>query len=389
MNNEDNKSLHEMKLSYKILWGVLVSLILTGCSVDESGQDNPVADNNGTNSSVEIKLTLGQVEMVQASIMRSSIESDDNSNFVIDGTNGNYLGVFCLAYDWRNGETSDVDWISSDMSRPMQNVQATVKKEYSGKMIDDGNGGKKAEVVSNIQWNNSYYYPMGGCYKFRFYGYYPRVGDEQVTIGSNTVTANLTLTGHDDVVYGSTRTSESGDAYCAEYFYDNNGTLPSLKLNHALARICFRAYGNATYSAASRIQVTEIKLHNMPTDYILTLADRDNIVNEGKMTRNGNNMVDVVLNDEEGSNGLTRTYTIKGTHTSSNPLRIGHEILVPEDAAYYITVTMKKGNGNDCSPTGYWKLEPEGGFKAGKTYWVDLIISNNPEEASGGVLTID
>ena len=175
-----------------------------------------------------------------------------------------------------------------------------------------------------------------------------------------------------------------------DYSLYNPGCDCCKNIKHLITLIVFRAISKGQIKYLDKIKIgTTDKISIETTDYILTLADRDNIVNEGKMTCNGDNMVDVVLNDEEGSNGLTRTYTIKGTHTSSNPLRIGHEILVPEDAAYYITVTMKKGNGNDCSPTGYWKLEPEGGFKAGKTYWVDLIISNNPEEASGGVLTID
>lgn len=331
---------------------------------------------------VEIRLSLNET-----TTMRAAIESDDNNNFTIDGHDGNYLGISCFAYGWRNGETSAIDWTSSAISVPMNNVAATVKKEYSGKMLTDNQNNKIPEVVSNILWTGSYYYPLGGWYKYRFYGYHPRVTDSQTTMTADTWTADLTLTGYDDVVYGSTRNGESGEAYCAAYFYANSGTTPSLSMKHALSCLRFRVYAGESYvgnTSATQISVTGITVYQVPTDYRLTIADINHPTNEGKMTRIGTGTTDVTLCDGYAPTGLGANYILRPEHTHNNPLVIGNEVMVPTDeTAYYISVTLKNGKGEDCSPQGYWKLEPSGGFQPGLTYWVEMKISSNPEEATG------
>jgi len=368
-----------MKLKLYIQLIATLGLFLMGCSEEDRDHTLPLEERT-----VEIKLSLGG-----AMPMRAAIESDVNSNFVIDGADGNYLGVFCLAYDKRTPEVSSIDWTSSAMNAPMINVAASVKREYSGKMTTDSEGNRIAEVVSNILWNGSYYYPQGGWYKYRFYGYYPRVEENSVNMTENTLSADMTLTGYDDVVYGSTRSGESGEAFCAAYFYEHSGETPSLVLNHALARLRFRAYAGETYTgstSASQIRVTGVTVHQVPTDYRLTIADIENPSNEGKMTRIGTGMTDVNLCDGLSNSGLGANYYLRTDHTQSNPLVIGNEVMVPTDeTAYYISVTLINGKGEDCSPQGYWKIAPVGGFLPGLTYWVEMKISNNPGEATGEV----
>lgn len=368
-----------MKLKLNILLIAALGLFLVGCSEEEIVKSLPSEER-----AVEIQLSLGK-----AASMRAAIESDDNSNFIIDGVDGNYLSVFCLAYGKRNPNVSSIDWTSSSINVPMYNIAATVKKEYSGKMITDSENNRIAEVVSNILWAGSYYYPLGGWFKYRFYSYYPRVDENRVTITENTLSADLTLTGYDDVVYGSTRSGESGEAFCAAYFYEHSGETPSLVLNHALARVRFKAYAGESYTGnttASQIRVTGITVYQVPTDYRLTIADLETPSNEGRLTRIGAGVTDVELCDGLSTSGLGANYYVRTEHTRSNPLVIGNEVLVPTDeTAYYIKVKLQNGRGEDCSPQGYWRIAPDGGFHPGHTYWVEMKISNNPGEATGEV----
>jgi len=366
-----------MKLKLNIWLTALLGLLLTACSEEERDRSLAVEER-----AVEIQLGLGDASM------RAAIESDANSNFVIDGSDGNYLGVFCLAYDKRSSDVPAIDWTASAMTAPMSNVQTTSYKDYSGKYSDDGQGGRVFEVVSKLKWTGTYLYPMGGWYKYGFYGYYPRVDDAQVTLSSNTLTADLTLTGYDDVVCGNSHSMESGDAFCAAYFLTNSGTTPLLTLNHALARLRFRAIAKNDYTGstqATQIRVAGVTVHQMPTDYRLTIADKENTANEGTLTRIGTGTADVALRDMYSDTGLGANYILRNTHTSSNPLVIGDEVMIPTDeSAYYISVTLQNGRGEDCSPQGYWRVQaPAGGFQPGVTYWVEMKISSNPSAAEG------
>ena len=362
-----------MKFRCHILITMLATAIFTGCSVDDEPLYESLA---GENSNVEISLLLASDNMGSEQSMRSAVESDGNLNFSINDENGG-LGIYCLSSSKLTAKTSipEMDWTVSTNNVCMNNVSAIARVRNFGQ----GN-------VTSIEWNDKYYYPMGGWYKYRLYGYYPRVGNPTIT--AEEVTADYELDGTQDVIWGRTSSAD----YCATYFTSHLGETPHLGLQHCLTCLKFRAVAGASNgdeTVESRgIRVTEIRVMNVAVHQTLTIANRMSPNSEGSLTAiEGAAKGSVFLKDDViGSSYLNGSYAIKLSHTNSSPMQIGNELMLPPSDFYYIKVTMSDKFGNDCSPQGYFRIAPSGsGFEAGKRYWIQMRISAQPENASGGI----
>lgn len=325
-----------MKLKLNILSAVLLGMFLAGCS-DEEGVTPLTSDDRA----VEIRLSLAET-----AAMRAAIENDDN--FTIDGSDGS-LGVFCLSATKNEQITGavipEIDWTVSNSAVSKNNVCMN----NVAAMVRDG----------EISWNGRYYYPMGGWYSYRFYGYYPRMASPVAT--GRALTVDYVLDGSQDVIWGRT----SYDGYCAAYFASASTDIPQLALKHCLTRLKFKAV--LTDEAAARgIQVTNIRIVNVPTHQTLTIADRANPEREGKLTPTDNTKSVISLSSADMAKG----------------------VMLPPASDYYIGVTMSDGAGNDCSPKGYFQLAPAGGFEAGKIYLIQMYVSEAPQNIEGSNIDI-
>ena len=326
-----------MKLKLNILSAVLLGMFLAGCS-DEEGVMPLTSDDRA----VEIRLSLAET-----AAMRAAIDSDADSNFTIEGSDGS-LGIFCLsAQELMAGATiPEIDWTVSNSAVSKNNV---CMNNVAAKALD-----------GKISWNGRYYYPMGGWYGYRFYGYYPRMASPVATKGALTV--DYVLDGSQDVIWGRT----SYDGYCAAYFASSYNDIPQLALEHCLTRLKFEAVLN-TDAVKRDIRVTNIRIVNVPTHQTLTIADRANPGREGK---------------------LTPTDNTKSVISLSSLDKMNEGVMLPPASDYYIGVTMIDGEGKNCSPKGYFQLAPAGGFEAGKIYSIQMRISGAPEDIQGSDIDI-
>lgn len=361
-----------MKFKLYIFAAMLAAVTFIGCSIDEESPNEPLVSEN---SDVEICLGLASNLVDSEQSMRAMVESDGKLNFSLNGEDGG-LGIFCLSSSKLTSKTSipEIDWTVSTNNVCMDNVFATAQPKNLGHGL-----------VTQIQWEDHYYYPMGSWYTYRFYGYYPRVATPTVT--AETVTVDYELDGTQDVIWGRTI---SGD-YSATYFVNRPDEIPQLGLKHCLTCLKFRAVagdnnGEATVESRG-IRVTGISVVNVPVHQTLTIADRQNLINEGTLKPADGAKGTVYLRDDIGGNGyLNGSYAIKSTHTNANPLVIGNELMLPPSDHYYIQVTMSDKFGVDCSPKGYYKIAlSNGSFETGKIYWIQMRISAQPENAQGGI----
>lgn len=367
-----------MKFRLFLFITTLATAIFASCSADGDSLPELVVSEN---SDVEISLGLTTDNMDSGSSMRSAVESDENLNFSLNENNGG-LGIYCLSTSKLTAKASipEIDWTVSANNVCMNNVYATAQPKNFGQGL-----------VTQIQWDNHYYYPQGGWYKYRLYGYSPRVATPVITAG--TITVDFELDGTQDVIWGRTSSAD----YCASYFTTHVGETPALGLQHCLACLKFRAIAgdnNGDITVESRgIRVTGISVMNVPVHQTLTIANRLNPEEEGMLVpKEGTANASVYLRDDISGSGsyLNGLYKIKTTHTDSNPLVIGDEMMLPPSSHYYIKVTMCDKLGNDCSPQGYFRIAPTGSsFEAGKIYWIQMRISAKPEDAPGGIEIIN
>jgi len=360
-----------MKFRLSIVINLLAAVILTGCSAD----DEPLYESQVVeNSAVEISLGLASTPVGSEESMRAMVVNDNPNLFSLNENHGG-LGIFCLATSRLSAKASipNIDWTVSDNNVCMDNVSAIAKVRNFGQ----GN-------VTSIEWENHYYYPMGGWYKYSFYGYSPHVTSPE--IASDKVTVDYVLDGTQDVIWGSTGDTE----YYATYFTAHLGETPSLRMQHLLTGLRFRAIAGDDKEGVTvdsrGIRVTCIEIANVPVHQTLTLADRTNPENIGTLVAKENATKEAVYlrDDIAGSGYLNGSYLIKSTAASA--LEIGNGVMLPPSDHYYIKVTMRDKLGNDCSPQGYFRIAPTSGtFEPGKYYWIQMRISAKPENTDGGI----
>jgi uncharacterized protein (TIGR02145 family) len=131
----------------------------------------------------------------------------------------------------------------------------------------------------------SCYYPLQSWYNYYFYTYYPRVDDNKIHVSSNNVvTADYTLDGSQDIITAKAiPASNPNSGYCAKYFRDDSeAPKPQLALKHQLAQLRF--YVCSDKKPRGTFLVEKITLLDVPIDWSLTIADKSNTENTGKLT---------------------------------------------------------------------------------------------------------
>ena len=425
--------------------GLTTVSLMCSCSSDniltQGGIEAEVMDTTNvvvSSSDQEIKLSSGN----GSNSMRTIIESGENDIFSTTDLDGN-MGIFCLAYKQQSAKAPDLNWAHANSNTRKYNVW--LNNVEANARIDEVEIEGVPTQVSNICWsesgvidnNRKYYYPMGGWFQYNFYGYYPKVADNKVTVSSNSVTAELTLDGTQDVLWGKTTITdaqESDYAYSARYFFTNDGEhadeIPVLGMQHALTRLRFKVIEGARFGSETvetqEIKILDVCVVDVPPRNNLVIAQRGSGGQEGVVsaaTTGTNTPVDFYLhdaNDGEGvpyvspSKGSMTSYLVPGTSDryrllegmgdnlpplylgvkyedgnmvidgTGNP--VGDGILLPpkgpysSSGTYSIRLTLTDNTGEIFEHEEPIALEmPENGFEAGKAYWVEIKVNARKE----------
>ena len=364
----------------KILLSLATLVLATACSNDdETTVKSPTVVGN---SDVEIKLSMGS-----STGTRASVESDANGMFDLDN-----LGIFMLgtAVQTTNPDEQTIDW------RPAVNPYAIWMNNVEASAVKNGESTR-----TDILWadGETRWYPVGNWYSYRFYGYYPRVEDSQVSLTSSKCVVTYTgLDGTKDIIWGRSLGADLDDAkekyrYSARYFRqagygDYN---PELSLNHKMLRLQFAIQGigdeNAEagheFDAANTMFIDTIIVTQVPTTARLTVADLNNQeTGDGVITYDWiYDLQDLgVLGENDG------TFVKKQIH-DDDIIEVGQPILLPvldsdATAAGYTKYKIKVRLRNDVGvlfdhekPLDLNIADGGSGFEAGKSYRVVLKIA--------------
>ena len=345
----------------------------TACSVSE---DDPWQPTETDKDRVEIKLSAG------GSMTRASVESDVNGLFEADG-----LGIFMLATDVQdihNG-APDITWTSNDVAVPLINIEANAQK-------DD------VHHCTNIEWADGgpdhYYYPFINWYRYRFFGYYPRVDDSQVQLTSTRCTVTYELDGETDVIWGQSKLGSDDsenpnyDAfneyrYSASYFRQPGCSekYPELTFSHELMRMKFSIMG-ADASSANIYRVERIIIMDVPQTAVLVVADLDDNSQNGSIACDwDNNLTDLDVS-------LTMDTQVEGTtekNVSAEPLLLP----VPDPSHHYTARVVLRNIYTSEERSKDITITPSSSYEKGKSYSVKLRISGPGESPARTVIAWD
>lgn len=357
-----------MKNKFKFL-GLCAVVLLASCSSDDDANRFDGSEVNIGNSDVEILLSSG-------ARTRGSVESDESGAFEVDG-----IGVFCLAKGnlGINEYELPINW-SRDVSNDHWSIWMDNVK--SDAVIEGGS--------TSIHWADPeavYMYPTGNWHSYDFYAYYPY--QEDVNIAGEVLSADIILDGTQDVIWGRA-TSEEANAYSAKYFRGASSVAPNVAFSHRFTRLTFTlAAGigkDGTTAQAKTMGVKSVELVNVPSKATLTIADRYNPENNGKIDADWtNNLISYNLLDTldlefpELNSELDLGYWVK-----DEECKLGQGFLFPVPEAGHtmrIRTILQNRDGYVFDKTEYpidLLLNDGFQFEAGKSYNIKIIV-NGPE----------
>lgn len=338
-------------------------MMLQACSNEEIDLGN--SGFTPGNSEVEIKLSSKGVQ----------VSTDIETRAAIENTNQNLnLGVFCLARAKQEVNTTpaSIDW-SKWSGHVMKNVSSTL------------NG-------SNITWTGNYYYPISQFYAYDFYGYYPYVADEQVTVNSNKVSVPFTLTGKEDVIWGRA-TSTDAAGFSAGYFRKQGhyNEVPSLNLKHMLTRLKFTLKtganndDNNSSSDAETMKVMSVKIISAKPNVKLEWTNSTSTDDNATLTTRNSNTAEFELCDAQGD-AVTDIELAQGVNATK---AIGESIMLYPETEYILQVVLKnKTSQEEFTTESTLSLQQSSGkFEAGKNYNVIITVHGPKKIALNASLT--
>ena len=165
---------------------------------------------------------------------------------------------------------SDADWTDSEsvLFKDAENGCIVAAVSKGSVTLKDAKGEKE----------ETYYYPFDSKKSFSFYACYPKAS---VTKTRNKVTVNYTdVTGSTDILAGSA-VSKYADGYNAKYYRQHlkegdkiEDLHPTLTLEHKLTKLDF--YVKKGDEDTEELKVKNITIESVPTNLVLTLADKNN-----------------------------------------------------------------------------------------------------------------
>ena len=355
---------------------IIGATLLASCTSDNDFDNTPSPDdwsNTVTNSNVEIKLGTG------SNGTRSSL-GDANGLFAANG-----LGVFCLAKDKLSDDTKliEINWSRLNEST----------KTYSLWMDNVKTNATINGDVTELSWadHKTRWYPIGNWHRYSFYGYYPRVEDQNITTSQTKITAKITINGTQDVIWGKADPdpAEKLYAYSGYYFRQpgNDEDIPVLQFEHKLMRLDFyvKAAPDAKGSTANakNMGVQEIAVKDVPYVGTLTIAHKTsdpNICEDGKLTFESTTKKDFFVSTDDTSGGLSEVCWVE-----DDAKQVGQGLLVPVPAkgkTYKVKITLANKQENPDKPDKAETMIPneielnntQAQFEAGKNYKVMIYV---------------
>lgn len=386
----------------KLLYFAVLTL-LTACHADNLDE---IAEAGGAvvpsaADRVPVLLSISPASSSATEVTRAPLLNEDvNGNFKTP--EGQYLGVFALAQTnapagGKTGpvNTDAIQWDRTVNICPLWNQPMTAT--YA-------NNSTTLQFIDKATLNStptamSCYYPTSSWYNYYFYTYYPRVDDNKISVSNNVVKADYTLNGSQDIITAvAMPASNPNSGYCAKYFRDDSeAPKPQLALKHQLAQLRF--YVCSDKKPRGTFLVEKITLLDVPTDWSLTIADKSNTENTGKltsrsaaksdlpvrvMTINDLNVITEVSDDE--------VYVENHVDTLRKAKKcVGYAMVPTTEMITTANSTMNRyfddslrveivTSSNDTIKTDTCTFKANGGFLNGKVYNVILTI----KQGAGG-----
>lgn len=418
--------------------------LFTACSLENDlaiGQELTPEDKAAilaeANKDSEVPIQLGfSFNRNAISVTRSPLSSEAG---MFTTPAGKYLGVFCLAQKPQAALTNpgpvaedEIDWTSPStnltyLMNPNQPAQV-VKKDGSVNTIGTASTTSPISEVYFVDpatlgttpTKKHYYYPDASWYNYHFYAYYPRQ-NSNVTVAPKKVTVDFALDGTQDVLWTkATPTTHGGtdadNGFNADYFSSQRvngvndiGDFPELDLAHNLTMLKFWVrcvdpkYSTQSF-ASNQLQLTDIKIVDIPMNWTLTVADRENTANEGKLTPTNLTLtseLNVWHDNGDGTDTEALTYAggainVPYIHGSTTPTYVGY-VMIPTTAMMeeaiaggltkpknpYVKLTVnEKGTVYEMTPK-MITLPNDGAFKAKTIYNIYVTIPIQSDDGGG------
>lgn len=313
------------------------------------------------NSDVEIKLSSlssGATTEIEDGTPRYFV----SSRAAVTGNTLDDMGVFCLARDRQNINDEDLPINWTDWSGCiMKNVQSTLGAD------------------GNLTWDGQYFYPISQFFAYDFYGYYPRVADENVIMEQYKAIVQYTLTGKEDLIWGRA-TSSDPTGFSAKFFRQpgNQDALPQLDLKHVLARLIFYVKagedveGSGLVTEASKMKIKSVRILNAnPNVNLSWYVKGDNAT----LSLRDETVVDFDLCDNQG----TPVTDVTMPDNATDETRVGESIMLFPQTKYELQVVLVDDQGKEFTTESTLTLRNQPKFEAGKNYKV-IITVHGPKE---------
>lgn len=340
--------------------------LLSSCSKDDGGVtiDKGNGEGNGdANNPVLIQLGTDLITS-NTTQTRASLNEWDNTEVGILGLAENAVN----AWDFSQYNSTCI----------MPNVKGKITS-----------AGEAQEVV----FDGSHYYPLDNTINYSFYGYYPYAdGTDNKIIASatdNVISATYSaFDGTQDILWGKIKATQLDinastdgniyDGFNARYFRKmKNKTTPNIEFNHKLVRLVFNISGGE--GTINDLQVTSIKLVNVPKEISLIVADKVTNINEGTISYT--QATDSYTLKEKNGADATSVNLHNGVE-AVNKVTMGESIMVPAEIAkansgnYTAEIQLAfKSGGSTISPSTITITPPtDKTFTAGNSYNINIKI---------------
>lgn len=356
--------------------------LLSGCSKDDGGI---ISDGGNGNGSIDNENTPVQIQLGTNLITSNTTQT----RAAIDAWNNTKVGILGLAKNPTGIDPWNIGTENTTCALP--NVEGN---------IVSGNAAATA-----IDLTGKYYYPLDNSINYSFYGYHPYVatagtGNNTITALDDVVTVNYKdFDGSQDILWGYAKadlkagTVDTGinyDGFNARYFRktDAKNTTPDITFYHQLVQLKFNIVKGE--EDVTDLSVNSIKVINMPTEIVMTIADKKAEANEGKITITaGTN--EYILSDGDGKTSPIAINVADATI----PQKMGDCIMLPAEAAvdgkFKAKIKLALANGTDIPESEITIAPPTTGattaFIAGYSYNVNLTINGLKEIKVTATLT--
>ncbi len=352
-----------------------MATFMCSCSNEESipGVQEPEVP-GATEEKTEIKLGSSTASLGT----RAAIKGDGSGSIL-------GLSVWCLAKGTmvENMSPQEIVWFGTQP----ENKTCCIMKNV------------KANIVGNeVRWEDvttPHYYPVTQFYRYEFYANYPYTTDVIYGTNNNSVSANYTIDGTQDLLWGRA-TSDDDYAWSAKYFRHNGGQTtenrPNIVLQHMLTRLVFHVKPGASvaiegkdenkpedegefdFTAARKMTVDSLQICNAYTKLNLIIADRTRLdMGIGARLSRTEDITDTLL--LKGDDGAAVT-PIRVPDFPSQKAQWGESIMLFPSSQYIVRLVLHDDAGRKYISEVPLVLSPKDGttFERGNSYNIAITV---------------